>query len=205
MSNNPDMLQQFARGVVFQYPKVNCTYRFNSAEKKSEPCAPGVQGAAWSIGWNMKADEAKKMIGEMKAHYEACRSRNKKLPEFVKVFGVKKNEDGTVSFAAKKRGMNNEGKANKPPQVVDYKKEAIPQDKLDFWSGSEGNIRFIAFPTVDPDGVGGISLLLDAVQVTKPVYGSANLDGFDVVEPADDFSSVAASTKAAGKQESDLF
>jgi hypothetical protein len=42
---------------------------------------------------------------------------------------------------------------------------------------------------VDPDGNGGISLLLDAVQVTEAKYGDGGMDDFDIVEvkkPADD-------------------
>jgi hypothetical protein len=35
---------------------------------------------------------------------------------------------------------------------------------------------------VDPDGNGGISLLLDAVQVTEAVYGGNGLDDFETVE-----------------------
>ena len=33
----------------------------------------------------------------------------------------------------------------------------------------------------DPDGNGGISLLIDTVQVTHAVYGGASLDDFDDV------------------------
>ncbi len=201
--NNPDMLTMFARNVRLLHPKLDGTYRFNSSEKRSEPCAASAQGAAWSVNWEMKAEDAKPLYAAMKAHYEDCRTRNKKLPEFNKVFGFKKHEDGTVSFAAKKRGVSGEGKANKQPDVVDHNKVALADRAI--WSNSEGNIKFIAFPTVDPDGIGGISLLLDAVQVTKAVYGGSSLDGFDVVEAAEDFSSVAASVKAAGPKPDDLF
>jgi hypothetical protein len=108
--------------------------------------------------------------------------------------------------------MTGEGKANKPPTVVDNMKQPMPPEKLEFWSGSTGNVRVRAFPTVDPDGNGGISLLLDAVQVLKPVYGTANLDGFDVEEaesgPAefagDPFAAAAANKKTAAGNKAEL-
>lgn len=205
--DNQDFMDIIFKHVELQYPRLNGTYRFNSASKKSEPCAAGAANAAWSCGMKMPKAQAKDFHAQMKAHYEACASRNKKLPAFSKVFGMKKDDEaGTVTFEAKKRGMTGEGKANKPPTVVDNMKQALPPEKLEFWSGSVGNVRVRAFPTVDPDGNGGISLLLDAVQVLKPVYGSANLDGFDVedvdtgpAEFAGDPFAAAAANKATAK------
>ena len=178
--NNADFLDVMFKKVELQFPRLKDTFRYNSAAKKSEPCAPGAANAAWSIGAKMPKAQAKEFFTQMKAHYEACRARNSKLPEFSKVFGMKKDdENGTVMFEAKKKGMNAAGAVNKPPTVIDAMKQPWPSDKLDIWSGSIGTVRVRAFPTVDPDGVGGISLLLDVVQVLKPVYGGANLDGFD--------------------------
>ncbi len=46
---------------------------------------------------------------------------------------------------------------------------------------------------VDPDGLGGISLLLDAVQVTEARYGDGGMDDFDTVESkADPFEKAKA-------------
>jgi hypothetical protein len=46
---------------------------------------------------------------------------------------------------------------------------------------------------VDPDGAGGISLLLDAVQVTEARYGDGGMDDFDTVEnKADPFEQAKA-------------
>lgn len=178
--NNEDFKDFMFKRVELQYPRLKDTFRYNSAAKKSEPCAPGAANAAWSVVVKLPKAEAKQYYADMKAHYEACRKRNSKLPEFTKVFGMKKDEEnGTVTFEAKKKGMNAAGAVNKPPTVIDSSKNAWPSDKLDFWSGSIGTVRMRAFPTVDPDGEGGISLLLDVVQVLKPVYGGANLDGFD--------------------------
>lgn len=178
--DNLDFRDFMFKHVELQYPRLKDTFRFNSSTKRSEPCAPGAANAAWSVAVKMPKDQAKQFFTDMKAHYEACRARNSKLPAFTKVFGMKKDdENNVVTFEAKKRGVTGEGKQNKPPMVIDNMKQPVPDDKREIWSGSLGNVKVRAFPTVDPDGVGGISLLLDVVQVLKPVYGSANLDDFE--------------------------
>jgi hypothetical protein len=53
---------------------------------------------------------------------------------------------------------------------------------LAFWGGTKGVVRAYAC-AVEAEGVGGISLLLDAVQLTEPPrYGDGGLDDFDTVE-----------------------
>jgi hypothetical protein len=52
------------------------------------------------------------------------------------------------------------------------------------WSGSKGHLRVFAFPATDPQGNGGVSLLLDAVIVTDAQYGGDGLeDDFEVSAP----------------------
>ena len=105
------------------------------------------------------------------------------------------------SWCTKKRAVSNDGKINKPPRVVDGQLHDIPAEEKAIWSGSKGSIRVRAFPTTDPDGIGGISLLLDTVQVTEAVYGGDNLeDDFDVVGAKsleDDVAASAAAVKQA--------
>ena len=188
-----DFLDVFFRHVELMYPRLKETFRYNSAAKKSEPCALTAANAAWSCGMKMPKAQAKDFFQSMKAHYEACRARNSKLPEFGKVFGMRKDEEtGTVTFEAKKRGVSAAGTPNKAPTVIDSNKVAVAGEALDIWSGSIGTVRVRAFPTVDPDGVGGISLLLDTVQIIKPRYGSANLDGFEEEEVEEDHATPAA-------------
>lgn len=173
--------------VELLWPRLDQTYRYNSQDKKTEPCAPTVQNAGWSIGFLIPITEAKDYRAEMQAHYEDCRTRDSKLPEFDKVFGMKRhtdqdgNETEFVLVTAKKRAVSNDGKENKAPKVMEagvVNGEAKWVDMADkaIWSGSEGHVRVVAFPATDPDGTGGISLLLDAVLVTKPEYGSDNLE-----------------------------
>lgn len=170
-----DFRPTMIRNVEFKYPRLNETYRYNVAEKRSEPCAPTANGAAYSIAWEMNADDARKLYAELKAHYESCQT---KAP-FSTVFGVKKLDNGNVEFKAKRNGSNSQGQLNKKPTVIDGMKQ--PLADLNIWGGSKGNIRVTAYPATDPQGQGGISLLIDTVQVTHAVYGGTGLDDFDEV------------------------
>ena len=165
------------RNVVFSYPRLAATYKYNTAEKRSEECNPRAQGAAYSIGWEMSKDDAGKLHAELKAHYESCVT---KAP-FTKVFGMKVLDNGNVMFSAKRNGVNGQGDENPKPTVIDGMKQ--PMTDLNFWGGSEGNIKVTAYPVTDPSGNGGVSLLIDIVQVTKAVYGGGGLDDFDEVAP----------------------
>lgn len=164
------------RNVEFKYPRLAETYRYNVAEKRSEPCAPTANGAAYSIAWEMAADDARKLYAELKAHYESCQT---KAP-FSTVFGMKKLDSGNVEFKAKRNGSNSQGQLNKKPTVIDGTKQ--PLADLNIWGGSKGNIRVTAYPATDPQGHGGVSLLIDTVQVTHAVYGGSSLDDFEAVE-----------------------
>jgi len=173
--------------VELLWPRLEQTYRYNSQDKKTEACPPSVQNAGWSIGFLLPLSDAKEYRAEMQAHYDDCKTRDSKLPDFDKVFGMKrhKDQDGNetdfVLVTAKKRAVSNDGNENKAPKVMEagmVNGEAAWVDMADkaIWSGSEGHVRVVAFPTVDPDGTGGISLLLDAVLITKAEYGSDNLE-----------------------------
>jgi len=186
---NDDFLKVIAKGTL-QYPKLNQTYRYNTAQQKSEPCAPTASNAAWSITIEMTKDEARPIYESLRAHYEACKARTPKMPQFTKVFGMKKlkdehgNETGMVQFMAKRNGTKKDGSANAAPTVIDGQLQ--PLADLNIWGGSKGVVRAWAVAVVDPEGAGGISLLLDAVQVTEAVYGGNGLDDFEKVESKED-------------------
>lgn len=217
MSENP-FLKFVVKDVEFMYPRLDQTYRYNAQKKQSEPCDQTANNAHWSITWKMPLEAAKALREQMVEHYNARRAVEPKLPDFSKIFGAKTiKEEGVVQFAAKKNGTNAEGKLNKEPIVVGPDLQPISDKAI--WGGSKGAIRFKAFPSIDPDGVGGISLLLDAVQVKEAVYGDGNLE--DDFGPADDgFDSVgedkppaaakaepspAAAPKAAEPEDDDEF
>ena len=163
------------RNVEFLYPRLNATYKFNTAEKRSEECNPRAQGASYSIGWKMDKDAAQALHSELKEHYESCKTN----PPFSKVFGMKKLDDGSFTFSAKRNGCNGQGEENSKPNVIDGMKKPLADTAI--WGGSKGSIKVTAFPVTDPDGNGGVSLLIDTVQVTHAVYGGAGLDDFDEV------------------------
>lgn len=197
MASNPDFLKIVRKDVEFLWPRLDQPYRYNNADKRSEPCAPNVTGAGYSLAVKMPLEEGKVLKAELKAHYEDCQSRNPKLPTFSDVFGSKRLVDGDgnntdfVQFTAKKRAVSNDGKENKPPVVVGADQKDL-EDKA-IWTGSTGHIRMLAFPTTDPDGKGGVSLLLDAVVVTDPVYGGDNLeDDFGAPVVVDDLPKAQA-------------
>ena len=203
---NTDFKSVMIRNVEFKYPRLNATYRFNTSQKKSEECAPTASGASYSIGWEMSKDEANKLHTELKAHYETCQTKS----PFSKVFGMKKLENGNYEFRAKRNGVNGQGALNEKPQVIDGSKQ--PLADVAFWGGSKGNLRVTAYPVTDPDGNGGISLLIDAVQVTHAVYGGGGLDDFDEVPTTmsggvdaslDDFGPAAAPTASPAQEMAD--
>jgi hypothetical protein len=183
------------RNVEFKYPRLNGTYRYNTSEKKSEECAPTASNAAYSIAWEMTADDAKTLHAELKAHYETCQT----TAPFSKVFGMKKLDSGNYEFRAKRNGTNSQGTLNEKPRVIDGAKNPLSDTAI--WSGSKGSIKVTAYPVTDPDGNGGISLLIDTVQVSHAVYGGGGLDDFDEVpttmsggvdEALDDFGPATA-------------
>ena len=198
---NTDFKGIMIRDVEFKFPKLGATYKFNTAENRSEECNPRAQGAAYSVGWTMNADAARKLQTELKTHYESCTT---KAP-FAKIFGMKKLDDGSYSFSAKRNGVNGQGEPNPLPKVINGLKE--PLEDVHIWGKSTGNIKVTAYPVTSPSGEGGISLLIDVVQVVNAVYGgSGGLDDFDTIAPVgkiqdpdlNDFGVAAAGDPFAG-------
>lgn len=175
--SSTDFKPVMIRNVEFKFPRLGSTYKYNTAEKRSEECNPRAQGAAYSIGWEMSKEDAGKLHAELKAHYESCVT---KVP-FGKVFGMKPLESGNVMFSAKRNGVNGKGEENPKPTVINGLKQ--PLEDVHIWGGSKGNLKVTAYPVTDPNGVGGISLLIDIVQVTDAVYGGGGLDEFDTIAP----------------------
>lgn len=201
MATNTDFLKVLVKDTTFHWPRLDQPYRYNSQEKRTEACAPNVTGAGYSIAFDVTMAEAKELHKLLKTHYNESKARNSKLPEFSTVFGMKKDEEaGTVRFTAKKRAVSNSGELNKPPVVIDGQKKPLAEKNI--WSGSTGNLRLLAFAATDPDGKGGISLLLDTVQVVNATYGGDNLDDFEEVAGGttitadDDFDTPQAKTAA---------
>ena len=191
MANNTDFKKIVVKDVSFQWPRLDQPHRFNERDKQSEPCAATAPGAGYSLAFVMDTEAGKALWSQLKAHYNECKSRNAKLPAFAEVFGMKKLDDGRVQFTAKRAAVSRDGKVNKAPTVVGPDLQDLADKAI--WSGSRGHIRCLAFPSTNPqDQSGGISLLLDAVQVTEAVYGSDNLE--------DDFGPAAAPEPSFGDE-----
>lgn len=180
MAANPDFKKIVTGEVELRFPRLDQTYRFNNAAKATEACPPTAQNAAWSTGFALPMNEAKALKAELIEHYNQCRERNRKLPEFSKVFGSKVilddegNKTNFVHFSAKRNAVTGAGKAARQPSIVGV--DLQPFDAARLWTGTIGRLRMNAVPTTDPDGFGGVSLLLDAVQIIKPEYGGDNLE-----------------------------
>ena len=178
MANNPVFKKIILKDVELAYPRLDQTHRYDSQEQRSEQCNPTAAGAAWSVSFTLSSEDAKKLFVELRDHYNACKQNDASLGDFGTVFGMKKLDSGLVSFRAKKNGTNRKGDLNQPPIVIDAFKQ--PLENKAIWTGSIGTLRMIAFPSKSPQtGEGGISLLLDAVQILDPVYGGDGLDDFE--------------------------
>lgn len=198
MANNPDFKKIILKDIELQWPRLDQPYRYNERDEKSEPCAPTAPQAAYSVGFTMTMEDAQKFRAELVEHYNECRARNSKLPEFNSIFGAKVDEENNVvRFTAKKNAVGRDGTANKIPQVVGNDLKEL--DDKAIWSGSKGHLRALAFPATNPtNGVGGISLMLDAVQVVEAAYGSDGLeDDFGPAQAVDPFNDAPDTPKAA--------
>ncbi|MEM6465600.1 MAG: hypothetical protein AAF679_03715 [Pseudomonadota bacterium] len=162
------------KDVTFSWPRLDQTYRFDQHKKESVPCPPTAQNASYSLSWEVDQEKAKAFRDAMEAHYNACRTRKPDLPEFSGIFGMKE-KDGVITVGARKNGVNTDGEVNKPPSVIDLYHDELEDKKI--WGGSTGSVRILAHPSTNPqNGLGGISLILNAVQVAEAKYGG---DGFE--------------------------
>lgn len=174
MAKNPDFQKIIFKDVEFSWPRLDQPYRYDQHKKETVPCPPGAQMAGYSLAWEVDSEKAQKFRSQMEAHYNDCRTRDPKLPEFSGVFGMSEKE-GVIRITAKKSAMNNNGEENKPPAVIDLYHEPLEDKQI--WSGSKGSIRILAYPSVNPtNNAGGVSLLLNAVQVSEAKYGGANYE-----------------------------
>jgi hypothetical protein len=176
MATNPDFLKVVTKAVQMQWPRLDQPYRYNAVTKRSEACAATAPNAGYSVAFELQPADAKALFETARTHYEGCRARNPKLPAFAQVFGMKKDEEKKVfRFSAKKRAANNDGQMTKPPAVIGP--DLKPIEDAAIWTGSTGKVRFLMFPATDPQtGNGGVSFLLDTVQVIEAVYGGDNYE-----------------------------
>lgn len=201
MAKNPDFQKVVFNDVELAWPRLDQPYRYDQHKKETVPCPPTAQNAAYTVAWEVSDDKATAFRKAMEAHYNECRSRNSTLPEFSGVFGMSERE-GVVRLNAKKSAMNNNGEENKPPHVIDLYHDELEDKQI--WSGSRGSVRILAHPSTNPqNGLGGISLLLNAVQVSEAKYGGGGFDE-DFGPPLERGSHDAETGSQNGHASSDL-
>lgn len=177
MSEFKDVL---IRNVIFQWPRLDSGYVFNSTENKSEKVTTSTPGAEWSISFIVSHEEAQDLWKQANAHFNECKKINSKLGKFGTIHGMKKQEDSTVLFTAKKKCITSKGTPSQPVKVIDGAKQ--PLADLSIWSGSTGNLKVSMLPTHNPkQEQWGIKLLLSAVQVIEAKYADQS-DDFDAVD-----------------------
>ena len=187
--------QHVVSNAIAIYPKIDRTYRFDTAENRSVPCDPLDDGAEYTL--QFKADEgtAKALYTYMKTLYNEKKKSN--WPDIKNPF--KRTEDGMFQYKASLKGAYNGEKTNKPAQY-DAKTQKLPDD-FQLTSDSVINIAVVGVPYSASMGA-GVSLRLRGVQVIKlaerqSVSPFSSTDGFDVNESNPFVQSASASTSAA--------
>jgi len=202
MSEFKDVL---IRNVIFQWPRLDSGYVYKKEIEKSEKVSESAPNAEWSITFTVSHEEAQDLWKQAIAHFNDCKKINSKLGKFGTIHGMKKQDDGTVQFTARKKCITTKGTPSQRIKVIDGAKQ--PLADLSFWSGSTGNIKFSMLPTFNPNAEQwGIKLLLSAVQVLEAKYadGADDFDSVDTgVEEVDDFG-IAVDKKADQQADFDL-
>ena len=152
MSEFKDVL---IRNVIFQWPRLDSGYVFNSTENKSEKVTTSTPGAEWSISFIVSHEEAQDLWKQAIAHFNECKKNNSKLGKFGTIHGMKKQDDGTVQFTAKKKCITSKGTPSQAVKVIDGAKQ--PLADLSIWSGSTGNLKFPCCPPSTQSKNNGVS------------------------------------------------
>jgi len=179
------------KGVEVLYPRINKTYRFDTAENRSVPCDPFDDGASYSMQFKMDEAQAKELMGVMAKTY--AEKRDAKWPEKIPM-PFKKTDDGMFIGKATLKGAYGKEATSKPKQYDAGNKELAEDFALT--TGSIGNVAVVLFPYHMREA--GVSLRLRAVQVTKyiPLQASSPFDaveGFTVDAEVSPFADVTQS------------
>lgn len=146
--------------VVAMYPRMNKTYRFDNAERKSVPCGVFEDGAAYTTSFLMTKAQAQELYAAM--HQAYTMKREPSWPEKFEM-PFKKREDGTYEGRARLKGAYGEDATRKPAQY-DAKGVKLDDDFM-LTSGSTVNIAIAFVPYNMREA--SVSLRLRAVQVVE--------------------------------------
>ena len=86
MSEFKDVL---IRNVIFQWPRLDSGYVFNSTENKSEKVTTSTPGAEWSISFIVSHEEGQDLWKQAIAHFNECKKINSKLGKFGTIHAMK--------------------------------------------------------------------------------------------------------------------
>jgi hypothetical protein len=174
-------MQHIIPNVTAKYPRLNATYKFDSAEQRSVKCDPLDDGAAYEMQFVMDSDTAKTLHGLcLEAWKNAAALDPKKIwLEKPGLLPYKKQEDGTVVGKAKLKGAYGTDKVD-PPLQVDAKRNRLPADFM-LTTGSRVNLSVTIVP-YKTGAVSGVTLRLRAVQVLELAEGMTASDPFSAVD-----------------------
>ena len=154
-------MQHNINNVEALWPRINKTYKFDSAERKSVPCPPSDPAAAYEMSFRMTADQAKALWGKMLEAYNA--SKEPSWPE-QPVNPLKREEDSGCYIAKAKLKGNYNGDLTKGVPQYDASGARLADDFM-LTTGSMVNVavKFIPYSMREA----GVSLRLQGVQVVR--------------------------------------
>ena len=152
-------MQYKIENVEALWPRINRTYKFDSAERKSVPCDPKDPAAAYDMSFRMTKEQAQELWKEMCKAY-----KDKADPTWPdKPINPFKEDEGFYIGKAKLKGNYN-GDKTKKPKHYDAKGIALPDDFM-LTTGSMVNVAITFVPYNMREA--GVSLRLRAVQVLR--------------------------------------
>ena len=157
-----DMTDYTITNVEAMWPKINQTYKWSDADRRSVSCDAMDEGAEYTIQFKMDSDTAKALFTEMAKAYRDVREDS--WPKQIEI-PFTKNEDGSYEGKAKLKGRYGKEVARKPLQY-DSQGNKLPDDFL-LTTGSTVNIAVAFVPYNVREA--GVSLRLRGVQVVKYV------------------------------------
>ena len=175
-----DFKHLMIKNAVTKYNHAATPVVFNSSLGRSEDCTVTTPNAAWSVSFTLDDKNRDALEQAARAHFADVKATDKRISSYGGIHSMRKQDDGSVMYTARKKCMTAKGKQNQEPKIVDGNK--FPIENRDFWGGTTINLMVTLLPTNSPaSGEWGISILLDAIQVVEPVYGSDEREDFGVI------------------------
>jgi hypothetical protein len=153
-------MQHNINNVEALWPRINKTYKFDSAEKRSVPCPASDPMAAYEMSFRMTAQQAKELWAKMLEAYNAKKETG--WPD-QPTSPFKKEDNGCFIAKAKLKGSYN-GEPTKGVQQYDAQGNKLVNDFM-LTTGSKVNVAVTFVPYNMREA--GVSMRLRAVQVVE--------------------------------------